>query len=177
MKNVMRFMVPALFLIVGPVTADEKVPGKVTYMTYVNARFHFEVKFPRHLVAPEPPPDNNDGRNFYSKDKKVHMVVVGQYNALGYTWKDEYKNALKLLKDTKVTYKVFKDKSFVISGFRGDKIFYHKEMTVTQDNNEVYLTFEIEYPRQDKGIWNDIAATCADSLKLSKDSPQTDDFK
>lgn len=177
MKTIKRFAVIILLLVACPVWGVEKAPEKVTYMTYINARFQYEVKFPRHLVGPDPPPDNNDGRNFYSKDKNVHMCVVGQFNSLDYTWEDEFKKALDLLKDTKITYKSFKQKSFVISGYRGDKIYYHKELTVMQDKNETYYIFEIEYPQKDKETWNDIAAICANSLKLSKDSPQTDDFK
>ena len=177
MKNFKLFVLLTACLTVWPVLAADKASQNIPMMTYVNARFQFEVNYPKDLLEPDPPPDNNDGLNFYSKDKQVHLVVTGRYNVLDYSWKQEFQSALDLLKDTKITYKVFKKNTFVISGYRGDKIFYHKEITVMEDDSEVYLIFEIEYPQKDKGTWNAIAATCASSFKMSKDSSQTDDFK
>ncbi len=159
---------------IGSTLNNDSIQGKIFYMTYVNARYQFEVLFPKDLLKPNPPPDNNDGRSFDSDDKQVYMVVWGGYNVMGNTWKEDFKSALDGFEDAQITYKIFKKNMFVISGMRKDKIFYRKQLRVTEEGGEVFLGFEIEYPKKDKEIWNAIAAKCANSFKRSKVNIPTD---
>ena len=162
-----------ILLAAGPVFCSDNA-AKTVYMIYINARYQFEVMYPKDLLKPDPPPDNNDGRSFYSGNKQVHMIVWGGYNVAEYSWKENFEKTIEGFKDAQITYKSFKKNSFVISGYRKDKIFYRKELTVVEDGTEVFLGFEIEYPKSDKESWNDIVTTCANSFKMSKINIPTD---
>jgi len=61
--------------------AASKTPG---YLIYGNARFGFFAEIPAGYVE-QPPPENDDGREFVSSDETVHVLTWGEYNANGYT--------------------------------------------------------------------------------------------
>ncbi len=160
-----RFSILILSLATVPLFAYGAAVKKVEYETYINPRFQFSVKVPQGMLLPEPPPENGDGQAYNSKDKQVHMEAYGHYNAVPFTWKEEFQDQLDDLKGTQVTYKSFKKNSFTISGYKGDKIFYKKELLVIEDGDEVFLVFKMEYPKKDKEAWDAIVKTCAGSLK------------
>lgn len=170
----LKFLAIILGLIIaGPVFCYYQ-NQKADYITYFNARYQFEVKYPRDLLKPNPPPADNDGRSFDSPDKKTKMIVAGGYNAMEWSWKENFEKTLEEFKDAKITYKIFKKDLFVISGYQGDKIFYCKELRVIEDGMEVFLEFDIEYPQKDKGMWNDIVTACVNSFRMSDTNIPTD---
>ena len=61
----------------------------------------------------------------------------------------------------KITYKVSRSNWFVISGYENENIFYEK----TIFRNDEFMTFEIEYPKDQKSIFNPIAAKISKSFK------------
>lgn len=157
-----------VFLTAGLVFCADKNQKEMVYMTYVNARYQFEVKYPKDLLKPSPPPDNNDGRSFDSTNKLIHISVGGSYNALMHTWKEEFQSEIDDFKDVQITYKIFKKNYFVISGYQGNKVIYYKELKVTEDGGDVFLSFYAEYPKKEKETWDSIIATCANSFMMSK---------
>lgn len=120
-----------------------------SYDTYCNARYNYCIAYPSSLV-PQKKADNGDGRKFLSKDKNVVLTVYHTYGIQEtpeMNLKEEYN---RLLKDTEVTYKVFKQKWFVVSGYRHNKIIYQKSYS----NEDGLKIFILEYPVDQKERWN-----------------------
>jgi hypothetical protein len=164
MKN--KLFILAWWLISSPIFSADTTIGNVEYGTYINSRYDFEVKYPKGLLSPGPPPDDNGARGFTSKDKQIEMGVEGNH-LVDNTWKDEYQSWLNRYKDGKITYKTFNEKFFVISGYEGEKIFYVRVLYLGPDDNPVDLIFDVTYPKKDKAIWDPIVALCSKSLKPS----------
>jgi len=166
MKN--KLMLLAFCFITSPIFSADSTNSKVEYGTYINARYDFELMYPKNLLIPDlPPPDNNDAGGFISKDKQVDMSAQGKHLVIN-TWKEEYQWALDYHKKGKVTYKSFNEKFFVVSGYEGDQVFYSKEIWLGPNDNPIVLVFDSTYPIKDKKLWDPIIAVCANSLKLSK---------
>ncbi len=167
MKIYMVLSVLAFFLSTSMGWSNDLAPGKVEYGTYINSRYQYEMKYPKKLVFPGFQPDNNDGRGFKSKDKKVELGPEGKHLVVN-TWEEEFHSWLDEYKDGKITYKTFNKKLFAFSGYKGDEIFYVRALYLGPDDNPIILIFDASYPRKDKAFWDPIIAYCAKSLKPSK---------
>ncbi len=119
------------------------------YNTYCNARYNYCITYPSSLI-PQKEADNGDGRKFLSKDKNVVLIVYHTYGIQEtpeMNLKEEYN---RLLKDSEVTYKVFKQNWFVVSGYKQNKIFYQKSY-IDEDGLKIFI---LEYPVDQKDKWN-----------------------
>ena len=149
-------------LLAGILASSVMAQGPV-FKTYCNARFAFCIDYPSGLVM-QARPDNNDGRTFKSKDSKVQMLVYGSNNSLMEKLETRFL-AESTSRDTrKVTYKLFKADSFVISGLEHGKVFYEKVLF----KNDEYKTFLISYPTALKKIYDPITAKITVSFKHSE---------
>jgi hypothetical protein len=136
-------------------------PETLTYDTYCNARFEYCISYPQGLLDPQPEADNGDGRKFLSSDHEVLMLVYGQNNALDETLAGKYAEASANKAGRRVSYKLKKEKWFVVSGIKNDRIFYQKTMF----RNGQFLTFSIEYPETKKKQFDPIASKISSSFK------------
>jgi len=162
MKN--RVLLIALFFAFASVaSAQEK------YATYANERFFFSIDYPDSLKM-QPPPDNDDGRTFLSEDGKVEMRVWGQYNAEEKTLDERYTFDLKGFTE-KPAYMVLKRDWYVLSGAKGDKIFYEKTLVRRKRVGDTYFTFTIEYPASQKAKYDPVVKRIADSFKFDPNPP------
>ncbi|MGE3468638.1 MAG: hypothetical protein AB7J13_17100 [Pyrinomonadaceae bacterium] len=146
----------------------ESAVGQTRYKTYANARFDYQIKYPVDVLVPLSEAENGDGRVFESKDKTAKMLVWGQYNALFDTLKGAYENDLKE-RLTGITYKVLLKNGYVISGKRGNTIFYQKTILngTDGDSGAIFCTFSIEYPRSAKAKFDPMVRRISKSFKFN----------
>ena len=146
----------ALIIIPGSAAAGDEI----TYQTYSNSRFGFAIKYPAHWV-PQPAPENNDGRRFDSPDGRASLSAWGSFNAL----EDTIGTGLQREFETpgrKITYKVLKKDWYVVSGYENGNIFYQK--TILKD--DVFYSFLLVYPPEDKSLFDPVVAAVAKSFKI-----------
>lgn len=141
-----------------------------TYKTYHNARFDYRVLYPTFLIM-EPPPENNDGRQFHSSDGKILFAVWGSYNALEQSLKDKYDERLQMLKDDgeQVDYKVLKDTFYVISYGSGRQISYERCAVSRERRAEgakpaAFSSFQFVYDSVHKNRMDKVIAKVSPSL-------------
>jgi hypothetical protein len=125
------------------------------WKTYTNERFGFSVCYPSDLLRPGTAPDNNDGLTFIGSNG-AKIAAWGSLNAMDWTLADSARqDEQRLAHDAgRVTYKVIRKAFYVLSGRKGDQIFYNR----TALANCKFSAVELTYPTADSAIWNAISA-------------------
>jgi hypothetical protein len=145
--------------------------SSITWKTYSNARFGYEIKYPT-ILTPQEEAENRDGRTFLSSDGKKSLTVYGGYNVLNTSLDDMYKDTLSDYASNKaeVTYKVKNKSFFIISGYEGKRIFYRKTIRLagTDNNCDTDATFIFYYPESEKKTFDKITETIAKSFCFKK---------
>lgn len=154
-KSPLAAMVTAVLLAAGAARADG-------WLTYQNDRYGTTIDYPDFFKM-QPPPDADDGRVFQSADG-ADFSVSASYAALDFTLAT-YRNFIvkNLDPGSVVTYETRGKNWFVISGTRGDKIFYEKHLL--SHNGEMNEDFVIAYPATRKAIYDPVVARMAKSLR------------
>jgi hypothetical protein len=132
------------------------------WVDYVNPRFGAAVSVPADWKA-EAAPDNGDGRSYTSPDGKSHITVWGNFD-LGDTTVMDTITAPK--PQEIVTYKAIKPKLAVLSGTKGDMVFYRKHMLTC--HGQVWVNLSMEYPVSMKTELDPVAARLSKSLHQGK---------
>jgi hypothetical protein len=129
---------------------------------YQNARYGTTIDYPRRFRA-GPEPDNGDGLTFTAADGAT-LRVWGSLNA------DERDIAgLEVFlreaadKDERITYRAAGANWLVLSGLRGDKLFYTRYLF--SHRGEVINAFDIDYAAARKAEYDPIVARLSKSLK------------
>ncbi len=130
--------------------------------TYVNARFSTVCTFPDQIFTRQmPEPENGDGLEWRSADG-ASVACYGSYNAL-----DETPDSLVENEKTspepgeKVTYSKTGKNWAVLSGTKGDSIFYERSLFGKED---VVHTVFIQYPATLKAKYDPLVGAIAGSL-------------
>ena len=149
----------AFWLVGGAALADQFLPTSGGWQTYINDRFGMSFDFPADVFAPQPPPENGDGRAFRSESATLQIVAFHNID-------DQTPGALKreLLGGDgyeDVTYSPTGQTWFVLSGFRGDRIFYEKYLF----DGGVVSVFGIEFPENEKPYYAPIIERIEDSFE------------
>lgn len=150
-------LVFALALAVGPATAAD---GEV----YHNARFGTTIDVPANIFRPLATPDNGDGQRFESADGRASLTVFAGNNVEGRTLRQLIQAAEDDATGERITYRKAGRSWFVISGFRGDDVFYRK--LLLSDGGSVGHTVELVYPATEKAIYDPLTARIANSLSV-----------
>jgi hypothetical protein len=142
--------------------ADTFAPGPDGWQSYVNGRYGFRLDFPADVFTPEPPPDNGDGRTFTSSDATLQVSAFQNLESkLPAALRDElvgsegYEN---------VTYSPSGEDWLVLSGFRGETIFYEKYFV----DDAVISAFGIEFPKDRKPFYAPIIERIEDSFRARR---------
>ena len=130
-------------VIVIEVEKEETKPEKTTYSKYKNSRYGYSVSYPTFLKV-RSVAENEDGIVCASEDGEVVMNVYGTHY---FENKSDYYEYQKANAYFDVTYSVFKDTWFVLSGYDEDYIVYEKHF-LNSDNTE--NTFSLRYPADRK---------------------------
>ena len=128
----------------GSAVADSFLPAGGGWQTYVNDRFGTSFAFPADIFTPSAPPENGDGRRFVAEDATLEV----------YAWHNiDDENARTLKRRlvgsdgyTDVTYSPSGRSWLVLSGYRGDNIFYEKYFF----RGDTVHGFGIEFPAGEK---------------------------
>jgi len=133
---------------------------------YQNERYGTTIDCPPSF-KPLPPPDNNDGRKFESADG-ASFSVFASFNALDYSLAQYRDSVLKNLDaGSVVTYqaqgRTDGDDWFVISGTKGDDIFYEKHRLSYR--GEMIEGLVISYPASLKATYDPMVARMAKSFR------------
>ncbi len=141
-----------------------------SYQQYTNSRFNYSVLYPTFLT-PQPPPENNDGRQFESSDGKIIMAVWGGYNALDESLKGRYEQRLQQLQDDgeHVDYKLLRETFFVIS-FAHDRQISYERCAVSREQRAkdakpaAFSNLQIIYDSYHKNRMDKVIAKVSPSL-------------
>ena len=137
-----------------------------SWRTYQNDRYGTTIDYP-DLFKAQPPPDNNDGLRFKSADG-AEFSVFASYGALDFDLAGYQKYILeKLGPGNAVTYQAHGDDWFVISGTKGDGIFYERYMlSHGKEMAEGFVEgFVMSYPAALKRTYDPIVARMAKSFR------------
>jgi hypothetical protein len=130
------------------------------YRTYSNPRFGTHAEVPANWTE-NPPPENGDGQSFSSPDQHATIIVAGSLN-IDDTVEEAMKAYEKPHEGETVTYRHRGARTLVVSGTRGDTIFYNKHFLSCGD--QIWNNLYIEYPAAEKEAYDAIVTRVAKSL-------------
>jgi hypothetical protein len=146
----------------GAALADRFEPVGGGWELYVNERFGTSLTFPASIFTPDEPPANGDGRKMHSSDATLEV----------YTWHNVDGETAGSLKNrllgsdgyTDVTYSPSGQSWLVLSGYRGDNIFYEKYFF----QNDMVSGFGMEFPEAAKPRYAPIVERIEDSFEAGR---------
>lgn len=145
-------------LFVAPAKADQ-------WLTYQNDRYGTTIDYPAQFKA-EPPPGADDGRTFTSADG-AKFSVYASYNAENFNLAEFQDFTLKNLDvGQAVAYKASGNNWFVISGTKGDSIFYERHLL--SHGGQMTEGFSMSYPAAAKQTYDPVVARMAKSFRPGK---------
>jgi serine/threonine-protein kinase len=131
------------------------------YRSYANPRFGTTADVPADWKS-DPPPANGDGLRFNSPDKRATITVSGSLNIY-----DTVEEAMKSYEEPgegeKITYRHRESRALVVSGTRGDTIFYAKHILSCGD--QIWNSVQLEYPATEKAAYDALVSHVAGSLR------------
>lgn len=169
----MSFRLAAAAVVLLQIPVAQSLDGSdPAWARYLNPRFHYGVSYPAAVLTPQGESENADGQSFASEARHAEMSAWGSFNAMDETirsrFRDRSRSHTEEEPDRRVTYRRVAGDWFVVSGFRGGRIFYEK----TSLKGNVFISVELSYPAEDKGYWDSIVTAVSRSLRhTSPDSP------
>ncbi len=152
-------LVALVALVVGAAQADDFIPRKDGWQTYVNDRFGMRFNYPADIFTAEAPPENGDGRRFTAEDATLEIYALHNVD------NDTPGTFRRRMKGTDgyedVTYSPSGKAWLVVSGFRGERIFYEKYFF----KDGVISAFGIDFPKDRKPFYAPIVERIEDSFK------------
>jgi hypothetical protein len=139
-----------------------------TWKLYVNDRYGTAAEYPADRFHPGRPPDNSDGQSFTADDGAALAIFAhlnvdhdkpADYEAVLRSGSSDYSG---------VTFRATGNNWLVLSGYRGDSIFYEKYIFAKGKDLGVVHALVLTYPRDAKAIYDPIAARMAKSLRPSR---------
>jgi serine/threonine-protein kinase len=129
---------------------------------YQNDRYGTTIEYPS-TFRPQPPPDADDGRAFKSADGG-EFSVFASYGGIDSDLAQYRDSVVKNLDaGSVVTYQTHGGNWFVVSGTKGDKIFYERHLL--SHRGEMTEGFVITYPASLKQTYDPIVARMAKSFR------------
>lgn len=162
MRAILAFIVVAAAMVVLSVT-----DGAKSWRTYVNERYGTFAEYPADRFRALPEPENGDGQSFAGKDGSS-LIISGGHNVENFT-PAAYEKFLRTSSERdfgNVTYRTVGAHSLVLSGLRGNQIFY-EEYLFTGD---LIHTLVITYPSAAKAEYDPIVTRIARSLGPRSDA-------
>jgi len=156
-------------LLVGPLlVAPAPDAAAETWKLYANARFGTVAEYPADRFHPGRPPDNSDGQAFAAADG-AELRIFAHWNVDNYTPAEQETFLRSAGSDyADVTYRATGKDWLVLSGNRGDSIFYEKYVLAKSKNDGVIHALTVTYPRDAKAVYDPIVARMARSLRQAR---------
>ncbi|MDZ4790381.1 MAG: hypothetical protein SGJ17_04115 [Hyphomicrobiales bacterium] len=123
--------------------------ARVELIDYRNDRYGFRLRYPAATFKPDEPTESGDGQTFLTVDGQAKIVTYAALNAEKLT-PQAYRKTLMSEYDgyDLLDYQPQGKTWFVLSGFRGDKIFYEKIMFSC--GNQVINVLAVSFPKAEK---------------------------
>ena len=148
-------------------TAEER------WVTYQNERFGYSFYYPAALFDAGELPENGGGQTFNSKDGRAKIVVFGTNNAENFTPPAYRKVILQEFGGyDQMDYSPTGETWFVLSGFRGENIYYQKVMFSC--GSKIINALSITFPKSEKPFYERLVEIIEDRFKPGRgaDTPQ-----
>lgn len=176
-RGAARFAVLCLCLIAGIAGADAAPKHRQTaeeaWITYKNARFGYSIYYPSGLFTAGQPPENGGGMTFTSRDGRAKIVVFGVNNAEKLSVRD-YRRVLldEFGGYDKLDYSPIGQTWFVLSGYRGENIYYQKVMFSCAGG--VISVLSMTFPTAEKPFYESLVELIEDNFKPGRglDTPK-----
>jgi hypothetical protein len=133
-----------------------------TWRTIHTTRFGATAEVPASWVM-DPPPENDDGRSFWSPNGRAEIIVSGIF-ALGETIADKMASEPEI--GQTITYIKRGPGWIVISGTKGERIFYEKSILTCHD--KIWNDLWIEYPEAEKHNYDALVTHVSATLHAAK---------
>jgi hypothetical protein len=144
---------------VAPIArADQFLPAGGAWRIYVNDRYGTRIEFPTDIFTPGAPSENGDGQRFAAAT--AALEVFAWQNIDGDTPSTLRQRLLGAEGYTAVTYSPAGIDWVVLSGYRGDRIFYEKYLV----GAELIHAFGVEYPNAERGDFAPLVERMEDSF-------------
>ncbi len=147
--------------------------AQLQWRSYENPRFGYSISYPASLFSAVNNPANTAGVVFKSEDGKAHITVSASINSQNQTPKDYVKWVTREsgLIDL-VTYSKSTKNWAVISGFKGNMVYYEK--TIFSCNNRILNWVTLLYPVSEKSLYDRLVGKVTKSLEPGRgsDTPQ-----
>jgi hypothetical protein len=150
------------FLTLSPASAQEVdsfLPASDGWQSYVNDRFGMRFDYPAELFTPEPPPTNGDGRTFRAADASLQIFAF--QNIENETPASLERRLVGAEGYENVTYSPSGSGWLVLSGFRGETIFYEKYLF----RGGIIAAFGMEFPSARKPFYAPMVERIEDSFR------------
>ena len=138
---------------------DVIVPGQGGWETYINGRFGTQISYPADVFRPGEAQADGDGRSFSSQD--AQLEVFGFDNPSGETARSLRDRLVGSQGYEDVTYTRSGSTWLVLSGFRGDRIFYEKYFF----RGGTIQAFGLEFPSDAKPFYAPIVEALEDTFR------------
>ncbi len=137
------------------------------WITYRNARYGTTAEYPANLFAVrDVPPANGDGQGFRTKDGRATLLIYGARNAENDT-PGSYLAKYVDLEGVAVSYRRVTDRFYVVSGTRGENVFYER-CNFPAVPIGIIDCIGITYPADEKATWDPIVARLGASLRAGR---------
>ena len=141
------------------------------WLPYKNPRFGTQGVYPADIFKPLEPPANGAGRSFGAKDG-ASIVIQGMFNSL------DDKSPKALAKEyygpdshPNVAYESSGKDWFVISGTRGQTVYYEK--VILSCKGDIVNALTIEYPAARKGAYDALVGPIEKAFKPGRGADTT----
>jgi hypothetical protein len=134
------------------------------WASYKNPRFGYTLSYPSGVFTPQPPAANGDGQSFLSTDGRAKLVVYGAQNSENFTPSKYRETILREFGGyDQMDYSPTGKTWFVLSGFRGENIYYQKVMFSC--GGGVINVLSVTFPRAEKKFYEGLVETMEDNFK------------
>lgn len=141
-----------------------QAPGPQSWAPYKNPRFGYTLSYPAGVFTPQPPSNSGDGQSFLSADGRAKLVVYGALNSENYSPSKYRETILREFGGyDQMDYSPTGKTWFVLSGFRGENIYYQKVMFSC--GGGVINVLSITFPRAEKKFYEGLVEVMEDSFK------------
>jgi hypothetical protein len=148
------------FLLATLVVASGDDSRAETWRSYHNSRFGTAADVPASWTM-GPEPANDDGRKFTSPDKHAEIIISGIFANVDTD--NELASRFEAGEGETIKLKKRQGKWVVVSGVKGDRIFYRK--TLLSCGDSIAHGLWIEYPAAEKEKYDALVAYVAASLR------------
>lgn len=153
-----------LWLMAGAAAALPVLPPAGNWTVYENERFGYRLAYPGSWFDAGPVSANGDGRAFMTRDGRARIVVFGARNSEGLSLR-AYRETLLQDYDgyDDLTYSPVGQTWFVLSGYRGETIYYQKVMFSC--SGRIINVLSISFPAADKPLFAPLVERVEDRFR------------